>query len=199
MVSFRNALIAVCAAGSIALAAPPARAQSADDIKTARQTAGDALTAYQAGEFDKALDLFTKARALYPSAQIVRMLGYSELALEHWEKALEALEASLESKVGPLSKDDRKEVQEQINKALVHIGTLTVTSKVAGAKLSVDGGPPLALPLEKPLRLAEGQHKLVVTAPDHLDAASDVKIEGGKAAVRDAFLAQGYPWEGPRD
>ncbi|APR85702.1 Dihydrolipoamide acetyltransferase [Minicystis rosea] len=181
MVSFRNALIALCAAGSIALAASPVRAQSPEDIKTARQTAGDALTAYQAGEFDKALDLFTKARALYPSAQIVRMLGYSELALEHWEKALEALEASLESKVGPLSKEDRKEVQDQINKALIHIGTVTVTSKVAGAKVSVDGGPPRALPLEKPLHLAEGQRKLVVSAPDRLDATSDVKVEGGKA------------------
>src|SRR5690348_849855 len=135
----RHALLALLAAGSLALAAPAA-AQSPDEVKAARQTAGEALTAYQAGEFDKALKLFTQARTGYPSAQIIRMIGYSELALEHWEKALESLEASLDGKVSPLSKDDRKEVQEQINKAMVHIGVITVVTKAPGAKLSVDGG-----------------------------------------------------------
>ncbi|MFT3767638.1 MAG: PEGA domain-containing protein [Minicystis sp.] len=179
--TLRHALLALFTAGSIALAAAPARAQTADEIKAARQTAGEALGAYQAGEFDKALTLFKKAREAYPSAQIIRMLGYSELALEHWEKALEALEASLDSKVSPLSKEDRKEVQDQINKALAHIGTVTVTSKVPGAKVSVDGGEPHTLPLDKPLRLAEGTRKLVVTAPDRLDATGEVKVEAGKA------------------
>lgn len=177
----RSALFGLLVCGSLALSAP-AFAQSADEIKIARQTAGEGLQAYNAGEFEKALGLFTQARAVYPSAQIVRMLGYSELALEHWEKALVALEASLESKISPLGKEDKKEVSENIAKALSHIGTVTVTTKVKGAKLTVDGGEPMALPLEKPLRLNEGVHKLVVTAPEHLDATNDLKVEGGKPA-----------------
>jgi hypothetical protein len=168
-------------AGVLALAGP-VHAQSPDDVKAARQTATDALNAYNAGEYDKALGLFQKAKQLYPSAQILRMVGYSELALEHWVKALEALEGALDSKVSPLSKEDKKEVQDNIAKAMTHVGTLSVTTKVAGAQLVLDGGDPRPLPIDKPIRLVEGAHKVVVTAPDRLDAAGDVKIEPGKQA-----------------
>jgi tetratricopeptide (TPR) repeat protein len=172
---------ALAVAGALALAGP-AYAQSPDAIKNARQTATDALTAYNAGEYDKALGLFNQAKALYPSAQILRMIGYSELALEHWAKALDALEGALDAKISPLSKEDKKDVQDNVAKALSHVGTVTVTTKVAGAQLVVDGGEPHPLPLDKPLRLGEGPHKLVASAPDHLDATSDLKVEGGKPA-----------------
>ncbi len=160
----------------------PAYAQSPEEIKLARQTAGEGLTAYNAGEFDKALGLFAQAKALYPSAQILRMIGYSELALEHWLKAAEALEASLDAKISPLSKEDKKDVQEQIAKASAHLGAISFSSKVPGARLAIDGGDPRPFPLDKPVRLAEGQHKVVVTAPDHLDLTTDLKVEGGKPA-----------------
>src|SRR5271166_4908556 len=107
-----KSLIAFVVAGALALASPAA-AQSPSEVNLAKATAGEGLTAYNAGEFDKALGLFNQARKIYPSAQILRMIGYSELALEHWIKALEALEASLDAKVSPLGKDDRKDVQDQ--------------------------------------------------------------------------------------
>lgn len=169
-------------AAALALAAAPAHAQKPDDVKAGRQAAGEGLTAYNAGEYEKALNLFLKAKQLYPSAQVLRMVGYSELALEHWTKALDALDAALDDKITPLSKDDRKDVQDNIAKAMAHVGTLGVTSKVPGARVSVDGGDPRPLPLDKPIRLVEGAHKLVVSAPDRLDATGDVKVEPGKQA-----------------
>jgi tetratricopeptide (TPR) repeat protein len=172
--------LAVFLAALALSAARPAHAQSPAEINLAKQTAGEGLAAYQVGQYDKALGLFDQARKIYPSAQILRMIGYSELALEHWLKALEALEGSLDAKITPLTTSDRKDVQDQIAKAMAHIGTVSVVSKTAGAQLAVDGGEPRPLPLDKPLRLLEGPHKLVVTAPDHLDAVSDVKVEGGK-------------------
>jgi hypothetical protein len=53
---------------------------------------------------------------------------------------------------------------------------------VPGALLALDGGDPRPLPLDKPVRVVEGQHKAVVTAPEHLDLTTDFKVEGGKAA-----------------
>src|SRR4051812_17902954 len=75
--------------------AAPAQAQSPQEINIARQTALEGLTAYKAGDFEKSLKLFEQARALYPSANILRMLGYSHLALGHWKEALETMEAAL--------------------------------------------------------------------------------------------------------
>src|SRR4051812_6601155 len=90
----RAALLAsLSLAAALALAAP-AFAQSPEEIKIARQTAGEGFAAYKAGEFEKALGLFETAKALYPSAQILRMSGYSELALERWEKAANTLDAA---------------------------------------------------------------------------------------------------------
>jgi hypothetical protein len=164
--------------------APPQRGSrpppSAEEIKIARQTAMDGLDAYKAGEYAKALNLFDQARAVYPSAQILRMTGYSHLALQHWEQAIQILEQSLSSTITPLSDEDRQDVQEQLNKALAHFGTVTVSSSVPGAELSVDDGPARKLPLEQPLRLLEGAHRLEVRASGRNDAAEDIVVEGGK-------------------
>ncbi len=164
---------------TLALAAP-ASAQSPEEIKIARQTAGEAVTAYKAGEFEKALGLFDQAKALYPSAQILRMGGYSELALERWEKAAASLEAALVAKLSPLDEADKKDVGEQLTKALNHLGTVAVSSRVPETSLKVDDGPPIPLPLDKPIRLLEGKHRFTVSAPDHVDATDELKIEGGK-------------------
>jgi hypothetical protein len=176
----RGAISAVVLGLALAMTPHTAHAQSPDEIKIARQTAQEGLAAYKAKEFQKALEAFEQARALYPSAQILRMTGYSYLALEHWEKAVEAMEAALDSKVGPLSENDRKDVHDQLALALAHYGTINVTSKVDGAKLSVDGGDPKPLPLEKPLRLLEGHHTFAVRAEGRDDASKELDVAGGK-------------------
>ena len=158
----------------------PAYAQSPEEIKIARQTAGEAFAAYKANEFDKALGLFDQARALYPSAQILRMAGYSELALERWEKAAASLEAALASTLSPLDDATKKDVQEQLAKALGHLATVAVSSRVPETTLKVDDGPARPLPIDKPIRLLEGKHRFLVSAPDHLDATQELKLEGGK-------------------
>ncbi len=157
----------------------PASAQSPEEIKIARQTAGEAFAAYKANEYEKALGLFDQARALYPSAQILRMAGYSELALERWEKAAASLEAALVSTLSPLDDVTKKDVQEQLAKALGHLATVAVSSRVPDTTLKVDDGPARPLPIEKPIRLLEGKHRFLVSAPDHIDATQELKLEGG--------------------
>lgn len=176
----RAALLAGLGLVAALALAPPARAQSPEEIKVARQTAGEAFTAYKAGEFEKALGLFDQAKALYPSAQILRMSGYSELALERWEKAAASLEAALVAMVSPLADADKKDVEEQLAKALSHLGTVAVSSRVPDTTLTVDDGAARPLPLDKPLRLLEGKHRFTVSAPNHVDATDELKVEGGK-------------------
>ncbi|EYF07134.1 PEGA domain-containing protein [Chondromyces apiculatus] len=158
----------------------PRREATEEEIDLARQTARDGLAAYKISDYTKALTLFEKARGLYPSAQIVRMTGYSHLAVQHWAEAVEALEAALASQLGPLSEDDRNDVEDQLAKALTHFGRVTVTTSVKGATVVIDDDPPRPLPLSGPIRLPEGGHSVVVRAPGHLDAKDDIVVEGGK-------------------
>lgn len=176
----RTALFASLGLVTALAFATPALAQSPEEIKIARQMAGEGFTAYKAGEFDKALDLFGQAKALYPSAQILRMAGYSELALERWEKAAASLEAALVATVSPLADADKKDVEEQLAKALNHLSTVAVSSRVPDTSLKVDDGPSRPLPLDKPIRLLEGKHRFTVSAPDHVDATDELNLEGGK-------------------
>ena len=162
-----------------------AQAASADEVKIARQTAQEGLAAYKDGQFEKAVGLFDEAKALYPSGQIFRMLGYSLLGLERWEAAAVAMESALESTVVPLGDKDRVDVNAQLAKALAHMTTVTVKSKVEGSELVVDSKSAHPLPLAKPLRLVEGLHTFVVRAPEHTDAKREMKIEGGKTLTID--------------
>ena len=164
---------------AIAAASPAAEGQSPDEIKIARQTALEGLSAYKAKEYVKAIEAFEQARALYPSAQILRMTGYSYLALEKWEKAIDAMEGALDSTIGPLSEADRKDVKDQLKLALAHYGLIGITTKVDGAKLSVDGAEPKPLPLAAPLRLPEGRHTFAVHADGRIDATKDLDVAGG--------------------
>ena len=176
----RAALFAGAGLAATLALTTPAAAQSPEEIKIARQTAGEGFAAYKTNEFEKALNLFDQARALYPSAQILRMAGYSELALERWEKAAASLEAALASTLSPLDDATRKDVQEQLAKALNHLATVAVSSRVPDTTLKVDDGPERPLPLDKSLRLLEGKHRFTVSAPDHIDATDELKLEGGK-------------------
>jgi hypothetical protein len=162
-----------------------ARAQSPQEIALARETARDGLEAYQAGDYDKALGLFSQARAVYPSAQILRMTGYTLLALGEHMRAAEAMEAALDTKVGPLSEADRADVEKQLGEAYARLGRVEVKSRFAGAEVSIDGGPAQALPLPRPLRVAPGKHRLLRTAPGEPDASREVTVQAGESQVLD--------------
>jgi hypothetical protein len=188
--SLAIAFVALSAALPIAISPGVAHAQAApptaspQEIALAKQTATEGLAAYREGDFAKALSLFQQAKAVYPSAQVLRLEGYSLLALARWEAAAASMEAALESQVGPLSADDRKHVGEQLALATAHLATLNVASTVPGAKLSIDGGDAVPLPLNRPVRLVEGKHKVVVSAPEHDDLTEELTLEGGKAVER---------------
>lgn len=177
---------ALCLLAALALtplfASSPALAQTPDEINQARASAKEGLAAYKADDFKKALILFDSARKLYPSAQILRMTGYSYLALEQWEKAADLMDQAVLSQLGPLEAPDKKDVADQLEKAMAHLGFVSVTSTVAGAELTLDDRDPQKLPLEKPIRLLAGKHTIKVRAPEHTDATQEVTIEPGKTA-----------------
>lgn len=165
---------------STSLVATAASAQTDVEVREAKKTAGEGLEAYKSGKFEAAVGLFLKAKQDYPSAQVLRMLGYSQLALQHWKEAAEALDASLASTLGPLGEDDRADVEQNRSKALTHLALLSVSTDAPDAALTVDEEPPLKLPLARPLYLKPGAHSLAVAADGYEVMTRSVTVEAGR-------------------
>ncbi|MBW2527451.1 MAG: PEGA domain-containing protein [Deltaproteobacteria bacterium] len=143
-----------------------------------KQLARDAFEAYKQSNYLTALEMFEKARGVYPTGQVLRMTGYTLVALERWVEAAETLEAALATEYKPLDEDVRAEVQEHVDKALSHVCITAISSEVQGATVSIDGGDPIELPTE--VRLLEGTHTFVGSAEGHNDDERTANLPGGE-------------------
>jgi hypothetical protein len=138
---------------------------AAQDEAKGRELAGEAMGHYNAGEFEAALESFRKAEAVYPAAQVLRMKGYTLMALENWPEAADAIEAALETNYKPLAPKDAEHAQDQLKKVLEHLAVVEMRSNAPSATVAIDGQAPRALPAT--IRLLPGAHRFVVEAPDH--------------------------------
>jgi hypothetical protein len=173
-----RALIALLGLLLVVLAAPALGQPSAEEEEQGKQLAREGFEAYKQGDYQTALTQFEQARAVYPTGQVLRMTGYTLLALERWDEAASTLEAALKTEYKPLADDVRAEVQGNLDEALKHVATVVVTSDVLGATVSIDSGDPLGLPAE--VRLLEGTHTFVVSAEGHKDAERSMDLPGGE-------------------
>jgi hypothetical protein len=136
------------------------------------------------GKHAEALDLFTRAHALSPSARTLAQIGLAEGSLRRWLQAESHLAAALDSHDTPWIENRRN--REALEQALVsvrrHIGTVTVLGP-EGAEVSVDGTVAGRLPLATPLRLAEGNARIDGTAPGRKPATARVTVTGGETST----------------
>jgi hypothetical protein len=168
-------LLTICLMVAVCLLPTAAHAQHDEAAGKERATA--AMKAYKEGDFKTALDNFQDARRVYPTGQVLRMLGYTLVAMQRWEEAASVLEEAMNTEFKPLMPRDAEHAEDQLRKVMGHLAVVTVKSKVRGATLSVDAGAEMSLPAE--IRLLEGRHVFLVTAPGHDDAEEDKEIEGG--------------------
>jgi len=169
-----NCILLAVLLGLVAgLASLPAAAD--DRADRGKELAVQGLKAYQGGDYQEALELFEEARTLYPTGQVLRMYGYTLLGLKRWVPAAEALEEALSTKLKPLPDDVRPEVQQNLDKALSHLGTVTIETNVQGATVIIDTGEEELLPVED-RRLLEGSHSLVGKAEGRKELVVEVDV-----------------------
>ncbi len=184
-------VLALLTVGASSFGVSSAWAQSADYAK-GRASAVQGFKAYKLTDYATALTAFEEARKLYPAGQVLRMWGYTLLALERWGEAHGALEQALQAELKPLPDSVRGEVRDNIDKARSHLALLTIRSSTSGASVSIDGGPEEALPIEGRL-LAEGAHQLRATAPEHEDSERSVDLQGGSSPSVEIDLEEKKP------
>jgi len=162
----------------------PSRAVAEEPAEPSRdrgkELALKGLEAYKNGKYEEARAAFAEARGLYPAGQVLRMLGYSLVALERWAEAADALEAALHAELKPLPEADRVEAQTTLDKALSHLGTLTIVSNVPGATVAIDTASAEPLPV-RDRRMAVGSHHVVVRATEREPIDQQVVLKGGQA------------------
>jgi len=169
--------VLLLAVSSIAFADEP---EGVDEDK-GRELAVEAMGHYGEGEFTEALELFGKAEEVYPTGQVLRMKGYSLMALEKWMEAAETIEAAIAATYKPLLPRDAEDAEDQLQKVLSHLSVVKMSTQAADASVSVDGDEPRSLPAE--MRLVPGVHRFVVEAPGHETDEQQRTLQEGETAI----------------
>lgn len=180
----RNAvLVALMICSAVICSAPIALAEpSEEEQNKGRELATTALELYQKEQYADALTKFAEAEKLYPTAQVLRMEGYTLIALKRFAEAADVLERALKSDFKPLLPADAEDAEDQLNAALKNVGTVIVRSSVESATVRIDDGEPRPMP--QTVRLTVGSHRFVVEAPDHDAREESRNIVAGEATLR---------------
>lgn len=160
--------------------APPAAAPR----DAARALVVQGVAELQRGDYLKALELFQRAYALFPSPKILFNLGqvYRELgrivdALDAYERFLR--EAPKNTRPGLLAL-----ARQHVVSLKGQVATILVQVKEPGAAIVVDGKEVGVTPMDVPYRVMPGAHAVVVRKAGFLPATAAVTVAAGQRLVR---------------
>lgn len=142
------------------------------------QTIDTALQEFEAGNFAEARSQFLKAHAIFPNARTLRALGKAEYELKNYRQAVGYLEQALESKVRPLTPEQRGETQRLLDSARGYLGRYFIDVRPPDAKLLLDGTP-VSLGDRGSLVLNVGDHVLSIEAEGYLPERRQLRVIGG--------------------
>jgi hypothetical protein len=180
LVLFWFALLAIAATTSSS-----SRAQDDPETVTARQRFQEGVKYFDAGQYAKARVAFLQAYALkqHPAVLLnlaqseIRMPGHEALAAQHFTEYLR--------KAPDAGK--RSEAESGLEKAKEKVATVTVTVDRDGARLFLDGEPYGTSPLEDPVYLKPGSHKLEARVDDDSRTEEVEAKAGAETTVELAF------------
>lgn len=147
-----------------AASATPASSRTATSEPTpeAREANARAIELVRVRDFVGALAYFQKAYDLSPSYLILYNIGKMAAATRDPARAVEAFERYLSEGGGEVEAERRAEVESELRGLRLLVGALEVEVDEAGAEIEVDGRLRGRTPLEQPLWLAPGDHRVVV-------------------------------------
>jgi hypothetical protein len=136
------------------------------------------------GRHAEALEVFTKAHALSPSARTLAQIGLAEGSLRRWLDAEGHLAAALETHDTPWieNRRNREALEQALASVRSHIGRLIILGP-EGTEVSVGGKVVGRLPLATPVRLPEGETRIDGRAPDRKPAQASVTVIGGSEST----------------
>ncbi|MFT3772862.1 MAG: hypothetical protein QM820_46340 [Minicystis sp.] len=186
------ALLAALQPAKASAQAPPGPApQAAAGARdTARGLTTQAVKLYDAGEFARALELFEKADALYPTPQYRVYVARAYAKLGKLQRAVakydEAMQMPLPPGAPPSFVEAQKTAAEEraeIAKRLPSLRIDVAGAPAADVTLTVDGEPVPSLKWAR-VELDPGSHRIEATAPRTRGSAQTVELrEGATSSV----------------
>jgi hypothetical protein len=131
------------------------------------------------GRDGDALPLLKQAYELGRSPRTSAQLGLVELALGYWVDADQHLTEALAAANHPWVDRNRDVLATSRAKARNHIATLTIDGRPPGAEVRVNDSPSGNLPLERPIRVPEGNVVVRVSAAGYRPEGRTVNVVGG--------------------
>jgi tetratricopeptide (TPR) repeat protein len=142
----------------------------------------------QAGDYLKALDLFQRAYALFPSHKILFNLGqvYRELgrivdALDAYERFLREATKSAETALLAVAR-------KQVVTLKGQVATILVPVEEPGGAIYVDGREVGITPMDVPYRVMPGTHAIEVRKAGFVSATANVTLVAGQRLVKPLVL-----------
>jgi tetratricopeptide repeat protein/PEGA domain-containing protein len=167
---------------TLLLLAPLASAAAPEldpDVDMARSHFRRGVALYRSGAYDAALAEFSRAYESAPNYRILYNLAQIQAQRQDFVQSLELFERYLQEGAGDLPPGREESVQAEIAELRRRTCRLRVDSNVDGARLFVNELPGVELPLEHPLLLNAGIHRLRVEKPGYLPASRTVMLAGG--------------------
>jgi hypothetical protein len=146
------------------------------------------LRFYEDGDYSLALIEFERAHQLVPDYRVLYNVGQVAISLGRFARARVALERYLAQGGAELSEERRDAVARDLEMLRGRTAHLMVRGSPEGAELLVDDVPQGVLPLQEPLLLDAGEHRVAVRKGRHLTYTQRVVLAGAEELALEVRL-----------
>jgi hypothetical protein len=185
-------LVTPCRAGST-----DQETQIAVDRARARALLQQGISAIDAGSFEDARQTLLEAWRLQRSYDVAGALGQAELELGRYRDAAEHLDYSTRDFPPSERRELRAKVQDALTSARKQVASLRITAAPAGAEILVDGASVGRTPLEGPIFVDPGTHRVDAQLATYASNTSTVQAVAGSDQEVQLTLTKTKPETGP--
>jgi hypothetical protein len=144
-----------------------------------RKAIKDGVAEYDARRFEEARSLFRRAHELNPNARTFRGLGMTSFELRDYVSAVRNLSAALREDRKPLSAEQRKDVQDLLDRSRMFVDVYVLTVTPREARLLVDGRAP-EYEADGTTLFGFGPHTIEAKAAKYATRTISINVKGGE-------------------
>ncbi len=144
-------------------AAAPASAQNGPRVEEGRAHFARGVELFREGDFRAALIQFQHAYDAAPNYRILYNVAQAALELRDYPLALHSFERYLSDGGSQIAASRRTDVETEIRRLRTRVSRLTIAVEQVGATVTVDDLPVGTSPLEAPISIGVGRHRIAAT------------------------------------